>query len=734
MSINENAQLGSKGEFDTTYNNNTMPYLSLSQDVSMPLFCSGYGQYHTNESGKKARKPYLQIDLAGIRQLVDNPQQVDKSQSQWLIPSTLLSRTFKEQEKDGEFYLLWADIDMNPSGVNAIAETIEDLLPGCDYEIYTSKSATEENRKCRVLIPSKPLFGFNWVICQEILNDKLQEKDITPDRKSEGAAQLCYLPNQGMFYDTRTKRSAKTFDPMLNWIDEIRYKREEIERQANELEKSKSDAKSKRDAFNSYNGTDAFPSLIDAFNDAYTVEDILLQTGYDKKGNTYRHPNSESGSFSASVRDDRVYSLSSSDPLYTGMNSGGAHDAFSAFTVLFHNVDRDAALKDAGENWVMIGAEYWNKVKQREHAQQSDNAGFEKFSDERQEKEQEVFSLKIFDVTGNVDDMRQRMKDDVFVMDGIALLGQITALYASPNTGKTLLTIKMLIDSVKEGRINGEDIYYINADDTCKGIITKVDIIKSHKINMIVPDHKDFKAKDFVKYLNQLIKDDTASGVIVVLDTLKKFSDLMDKRSSSQFMTAARSFVSHGGTLIMLAHTNKRRDADNKLIAGGTSDVIDDADCAYIIDAKPPGLGDTRKTVIFENIKSRGNVERELCFSYSIQQNQTYASLLDSVEKHSQSDLDATRKEIEATKALEKDSLVIEIIEEIINNGTTKKTDLVKEVNATGGGSQSKVRIILDRYTGKRWGVLTDSHNTKTYHLIGKTTTAEDYTRAKDGY
>ncbi len=399
---NENAPDACRREanFETSNNSNTNQDQVTSQANSMPLLCSGFGQFHTNEPGKKIRKPYTQINLEEIRELVDNPQQVDKSQAQWLIPSTLLSRTFKEQEVKGEFHLLWADIDANPNGIHAIAEIIEDMILGYNFEIYTSKSATEANQKCRILIPSKPLIGSDWVLVQEILNDKLQKKDITPDRASEGAAQLCYLPNRGGFYETNSKRDGKNFDPMNEWADLIQIKCEKETARIAEQERSKSEATLKREAFNSYSGTDDFPSLIDAFNAAYTVQGILLQAGYDQKGDSFRHPNSESGSFSANVKNDRVHSLSSNDPLYTGGEGGGAHDAFSAFTVLFHDGDQDAALKEAGNNWVMIGSESWNTVKQREYAQQNKSATFENdihLSDEDEQPEkyqEEIFTLE----------------------------------------------------------------------------------------------------------------------------------------------------------------------------------------------------------------------------------------------------------------------------------------------------------------------------------------------------
>lgn len=326
-----------------------------------PGFCSGIGRFHTNESGKGNSTPYLLITFEEICQLVDNPQRVDKSLAQWLIPSTLLSRSFKEQEANGVFLMLWGDIDQTTKSLIEIEGIIKSLIPGCDYEIYTTKTATPSNQKCRILIPlNNPLSGGDWVICQQILNDKLESNGIIPDRASERPAQLCYLPNRGEYYDSKTKRNGAFFDPTLTWVDEIKNKQDEIARKAAELEGFSNEAKFRREALQPNSGASS-PDLIGAFNQAYTVQDILLKADYDQKGNTFRHPKSESGSYSASVKDDKVHSLSSNDPLYTNGGGIGAHDALSAFTVLFHKGKRNAALKDAGDNWVKIGSEPWNK-------------------------------------------------------------------------------------------------------------------------------------------------------------------------------------------------------------------------------------------------------------------------------------------------------------------------------------------------------------------------------------
>lgn len=707
-----------------------------------PLFCSGFGQFHSNEETADIKKHYVTIGWDEIRDLVDNPQQVDKTQAQWLIPSTLLSRASKTQEANGVFWLSWADIDTNPVAIAGIAEIIERLIPGNDFEIYTSKSATQDNPKCRVLIPfNKPLCWADWSLCQEILSEHLQTNGIEPDRSSERPAQLCYLPNRGAFYDSKSKRGGIFFEPLTVWADAIESKKLEEQKQAEELEILRKASITRKEALKLHSNTSAYPSLIDAFKACYTVEDILLKAGYaqhPRKKSLFRHPNSESGSYSASIKEGRVHSLSSNDPLFTGGNGGGAHDAFSAFAVLFHHNDERAALKDAGDNWLMIGTESWNTVKQREYAQQKqqdqNTLGDWMGGDDKPDNEQgNDFSFANFNITEGLEIMRKRMLTDVFVMDGVALLGQLTAIYAPPNTGKTLLTIRMLIDSAKAGRIDPQNVFYINADDTFSGLITKGDIFKEHGLRLIAPGINGFEVKRFSHYLDQLIKDGKAHGVIIVLDTLKKFSDLMDKSNISRFMVIARKFAAHGGTMIMLGHTNKRRDGEKKLIVGGTSDVVDDSDCAFVIDAKPTGLGDTTKTIIFENIKCRGDVEREICFSYSIESGKTYAEKLDSVMKHSQSDLNEARKRIEQDELREKDSFVIELIQEAIRGGIVRKTEIIVAARRGGAGHHTKVRAVIDRYQGKLWGFTVAGDNAHVYYLIGGQSTAEEYETRKWG-
>src|SRR5690606_16578220 len=98
-----------------------------------------------------------------------------------------------------------------------------------------------------------------------------------------------------------------------------------------------------------------------------------------------------------------------------------------------------------------------------------------------------------------------------------------------------------------------------------------------------------------------MTSDGSAHGKIIILDTAKKFIDLMDKSAGTKALQAIRQLVTAGGTAIMLAHVNKSRGADGKLIHAGTSDMLDDIDCAYLMDAMGGGPIDNRKVVTFDN-------------------------------------------------------------------------------------------------------------------------------------
>lgn len=310
------------------------------------------------------------------------------------------------------------------------------------------------------------------------------------------------------------------------------------------------------------------------------------------------------------------------------------------------------------------------------------------------------FDLSRFALNGLASTMEGKMLEDKFVLKQMAILGQSTVIYAKPNAGKTLLTLWLVIDGIKSGEVKAEDVFYINADDNYKGLVHKLKLAERNGFNMLSPGHNGFKSDELHNYLKALISAGTASGKILILDTVKKFTDLMKKDRASHFGEVIRQFVSHGGTVVMLAHVNKHRDEDQKVIYSGTSDLVDDADCAYTLDIITDDPASKMRTVKFENFKSRGDVASESVYRYDYSEGATYSERLQSVQEVGQAERQQAKKQAKLNQILERNKTAIEIIKDCIREGITQKTALIKEAHERSGIAKAKITSALTDHTG----------------------------------
>lgn len=330
-----------------------------------------------------------------------------------------------------------------------------------------------------------------------------------------------------------------------------------------------------------------------------------------------------------------------------------------------------------------------------------------------------------FSITGQSTELKRKMLSDVFIMDRIAILGQWTAIYAAPGTGKTLLTLWMLRDQISKGLIQGNQVFYVNADDNYKGMTEKLEIAEEFGLQVFVPNFNGFGVDQMLPFMKSLAKSGQAHGIIFVLDTLKKFTNLMDKQTSSEFGNTAREFISAGGSLIVLAHTNKHKDVEGKGIYSGTSDIVDDADCVFIINklGESDEFAGKKTTVEFSNIKSRGDVASMLGFTYSTG-GQSYSDLLDSVIRIDEKTLKGSKQQIDAEKQLASDTGIIEAACLAIKVGINTKDALIKEIKRTTSESTASARRIVEARTGNdygqghRWAVETGGHNAKIFSVL----------------
>jgi len=295
-----------------------------------------------------------------------------------------------------------------------------------------------------------------------------------------------------------------------------------------------------------------------------------------------------------------------------------------------------------------------------------------------------------------------------------------------------LLVLWGLAQSIEKGIVEGNDIYYINADDDFDGLTTKTEIAEQYGFHMLTPGFEGFVPSSMQGYLRQMITDGTAEKSVLILDTLKKFTDQMDKKGSSAFMNRVGEFITAKGTVLMLSHVNKSRDEHGKVVHCGTSDVPDDASCVFTLDEVSTSQG--TKQVLFENIKNRGLVAKELAFSYSIEEGQTYRQIFDSVKVETAASSFQAKTALDESIKAARDKLVIDSIIETLKAGIVKKTELIKAVQEDTGISKPRITSVLNNYCGKRWQVIVGDRNAKTYSILTMNQSTEnEYRRYKDG-
>lgn len=327
--------------------------------------------------------------------------------------------------------------------------------------------------------------------------------------------------------------------------------------------------------------------------------------------------------------------------------------------------------------------------------------------------------LDRFSLRGRSADVEKNVVAQVFLLGQLALLGQFTVFYASPNVGKTLIVLHLLTEAIRNGVVDPGRVYYVNVDDDSNGLLTKLSLADEFGFHMLADGYQDFSTGSFLGLIAEMVRADQVRGVVLVLDTLKKFVDLMDKGRSSAFTKVARTFVAKGGTIVALAHTNKHHDSNGKPVFAGTSDVRDDSDCVYTIRELSGEPGGEEKVVVFENIKRRGNVATGAAYRYSTESGISYYELLASVQP-----FDRTRLQVlQEADEVRSDAVLVAVVQECIRNGVNMKMRLADAVAQRARVSKRNALRVLEKYTGDdpnrhRWQFAVGARGAKIFVLL----------------
>lgn len=322
-----------------------------------------------------------------------------------------------------------------------------------------------------------------------------------------------------------------------------------------------------------------------------------------------------------------------------------------------------------------------------------------------------------YSLTDSVDEMARNLVEQKHIVGKLVLQGQAAVIYAKPNVGKTLLMLYFIMEAITQGTIEPSKIIYLNMDDNSNGLVEKLRVAREYGFEMLSDGHKDFTVDKFRPLVARMSKDGSARGHVLVLDTLTKFLDTMSKQESRAFTQEMRKFVLQGGTVVALGHANKNPNKNGEFMYAGTSDIMNDFDCAYMLEELEVSSG--RRVVRFKNTKQRGPVVEEVSYSYSVAEGTTTTEKLLSIQE-----VDASVSMGLVLQAqMLSDEKIICAVKAAIANGINTKIKLQVEVKKVLGASRNSFARVIGKYTGTDpknhlWTFETKAHGAMVYTLL----------------
>ena len=197
-----------------------------------------------------------------------------------------------------------------------------------------------------------------------------------------------------------------------------------------------------------------------------------------------------------------------------------------------------------------------------------------------------LFNGSIDDLFADVileDEDVQKMAEAEFLIPDMLVRGHVHAFVSPGNGGKTTLFVYI---SAKLAAM-GLNVLYVNVDGSPGDLKRHHEHAKQHGYKVIAPDAKDGKSTNDVLAKLWAIAEGNAScdNLVLIFDTLKKFTDVIDKRKLKEMLQLVRTLTVKGATIILLGHTNKHAGEDGKQVFEGTADLRNDVDELIYLDS-----------------------------------------------------------------------------------------------------------------------------------------------------
>ena len=275
------------------------------------------------------------------------------------------------------------------------------------------------------------------------------------------------------------------------------------------------------------------------------------------------------------------------------------------------------------------------------------------------------------------------LKSPEWIVPDLVISGHLVIVVAEPNGGKTTIFSHLASDMVRAGF----RVFYVNADISGSDAAEFIETASQGGWVPMLPDLRPgLSMQDVVDRLTTMNETGgNLSDVVFIFDTFKKMTDVIAKKQARELLKLLRSLTTKGMTVILLAHTNKYRDAEGKPIFEGTGDVRSNVDeLIYLIPQKHP---DGTMTVSTAPDKIRGDFT-PITFNITRDRQVTRASEYDDT---------ATQRMRE--NQYQADAPDIRVILDAIEAGTVKQTEIIEHCKAHRVGKRTTLRLLRD-YAG----------------------------------
>ena len=336
-------------------------------------------------------------------------------------------------------------------------------------------------------------------------------------------------------------------------------------------------------------------------------------------------------------------------------------------------------------------------------------------SEEKQKSEAEAARSAILDASlGNparLAELESRLANTKWFMPGLVAYGEITHFYGPPGSGKTLLWMHLLHKLTPEQR--GE-VIFLNFDDSPHGAVQKMKLLPG--IEMI-------NKGEAPTWLTQLAwSGDWVKGKVIILDTMKKFANVIHKESVKGFFTVLRRLVNEGATVVSLGHTNKHLNDAGQYEFEGVGDVKADCDGLILVQRSiDPISGESTIILTPDENKARAG-QHEQAYRFAARDNETeYAALVVSGMPLTREQLEREKANLREQELREQYADEIDLVEYFLRKNPAAIQSKIIEYHHTNsknyGFGRPRLTDALKAMSGICWTITKGSNNSKIYRL-----------------